>query len=143
MAMIATGEWVKKARKAAGLTAEQLAEKAGLSLNHIQRIEGGSRLPSPAAMDAIQEALGIWLENVSFDTEELAAELAADVEEFGADHDCWLIYKPIGHFVCFTDYQPIVAEMPLRKEELQPDERAIMTTYGEALEWLKRQDSIF
>ena len=143
MAMIATGEWIKKARKAVGMAAAQLAEAAGVSLNHIQRIEQGSRLPSPSVMDRIEETLGVTRMSMSFDTEELIEELECDVAEFGPDEDCWLIYKPIGDYVCFTDYQVVVLEEPLKKSELMPDETAMMTTSGEALEWLRRQDSIF
>lgn len=140
--MIATGEWIKKARKACGLTAAELAVKTGVSLNHINRIEQGSRIPSADLMERIEEALRVNRASVSFDSEDLMQEIEGDIAEFGGDELCWLVYRPIGNYICFTDYQLAVPEMPLRQEEHEDGERAFMTTLSEAREWLKRQDAV-
>jgi transcriptional regulator with XRE-family HTH domain len=47
-------------RKKAGLTQEQLSEKADLNLNYIASIEcSASKFPKPETIDAIAKALGI------------------------------------------------------------------------------------
>jgi len=46
------------ARKKAGLTQEQLAEKASVSARYVQRIESGDRLPDLPVLDALRRALG-------------------------------------------------------------------------------------
>lgn len=140
--MIETGDWVKKARKAVGMTAADLADKAMVSLNHIQRIEQGSRLPSPAVMEKIEQALGVSQASASFDTTELFADLEDNIIRFGPDAYCWLTYKPVGNCVCFTEHHHIALGTPLTKAETKADERAFITTYAEALEWIKRQDSL-
>lgn len=142
MTMILSGAAIKKHREEQNVTIAALAERLGVDKARIERIEEGTEFASPDLMDGIEEALGIR-SATSFDAEELIEELERDVAEFGADRDCWLIYKPLHDCIRFTDYQPIVAEYPLDKSELDPDERAVMTTYGKALAWLRRQDSIF
>ena len=54
------GEKIKKARKAAGLTQEQLSEKCELNLNYIASMEcATSRFPKPETIDVIAAALNI------------------------------------------------------------------------------------
>lgn len=50
---------VHDARKKAGLTQEELAEKSGLQQSHISRIENGKHSPSPYTLEKIATALGI------------------------------------------------------------------------------------
>ena len=56
------GERLKEARKAAGLTQEQLGEKIGVTGVTIMRYEKGERRPSYEQVKKMGEALGVnWL----------------------------------------------------------------------------------
>ncbi len=50
---------LKRHRRAAGLTQEQLAERAGYSVNYISLLERGRRLPIPATVELLAVALGL------------------------------------------------------------------------------------
>ena len=50
---------IQRARKAAGLTQKQLAEKSGLALITIQQYEYGKRRPRAGQLQALSEALGV------------------------------------------------------------------------------------
>lgn len=50
---------IKDARKAAGLTQAQLAEKSGLPQSHISRLENAEHSPSRKTLEKIAVALGI------------------------------------------------------------------------------------
>ena len=50
---------IRDYRKKAGLTQEQLAEKAGLPQSHISRIENGKHSPSNKTQQKIAEAYGV------------------------------------------------------------------------------------
>lgn len=52
------GGTLRKARKEAKLTQEQLAEKSGLPQSHISRIESGKHSPSRITIEKIAKALG-------------------------------------------------------------------------------------
>jgi predicted ATPase/DNA-binding CsgD family transcriptional regulator/transcriptional regulator with XRE-family HTH domain len=54
------GELVRRARRAAGLTQEELAEKAGLSMRGLSDLERGiNRAPQRATLDLLADALGL------------------------------------------------------------------------------------
>lgn len=53
------GKNIKKARAAAGMTQKQVAEKAGLHVNYIARIERGEENPSYEAIEKIIKALKV------------------------------------------------------------------------------------
>lgn len=53
------GELIARTRKRKGLTAEQLAEKTGLSQSAISRIENGGRIGRPESIFRLTDALGI------------------------------------------------------------------------------------
>ena len=53
------GEELQKARKTAGLTQEQLAEKAGLHVTYISLLERNRRSPTLDSLFRICKALGI------------------------------------------------------------------------------------
>ena len=55
------GEVVRKRRKAAGLTQEQLAEKADLASKMISLVERFERNPSLNVADSIAQGLGVPL----------------------------------------------------------------------------------
>jgi transcriptional regulator with XRE-family HTH domain len=50
---------LKSARKSAGLTLEQLAERVGISVSQLSRFESGKREPRMAEMQTIADALGL------------------------------------------------------------------------------------
>ncbi len=52
-------ESIRDARARAGLTLEQVAQRADLSVAHLSRLESGDRQPSVAALIALSRALGV------------------------------------------------------------------------------------
>lgn len=58
-ALLTLGVEVRRRRQAAGLTLEQLAERAGLTPNYIGTIEHGRRDPSLSTLIALSRALNI------------------------------------------------------------------------------------
>jgi quercetin dioxygenase-like cupin family protein len=54
-------ESLRRERLRAGLTLEQLAQKAELSTAHLSRLESGDRQPSVAALISLARALGVSL----------------------------------------------------------------------------------
>ena len=63
-AMVAGESPVRAFRKLRGLTAAELAAKAGVSQPAISDIENGRRVGRPATMKAIADALGVGLDDV-------------------------------------------------------------------------------
>lgn len=53
----ALGERLRTARVDAGLTQEETAERCGLSVQHIRRLEGGIANPTVGSLYALAEAL--------------------------------------------------------------------------------------
>src|SRR5271155_392720 len=58
-ALTSIAENVRDERTRAGLTLEQLAGTADLSIAHLSRIESGDRQPSVAALISLARALGV------------------------------------------------------------------------------------
>jgi transcriptional regulator with XRE-family HTH domain len=58
-ALASLAESLREERTRAGLTLEQLAQRADLSTAHLSRLESGDRQPSVAALIALSRALGI------------------------------------------------------------------------------------
>lgn len=56
------GKNIKRIRDDAGLTQEALAEKAGLSIKMIQKIEYGQTSPTPETLDKVSAALSVPVE---------------------------------------------------------------------------------
>jgi len=65
------GEVVRKQRKAAGMTQEQLAEKADLASKMVSLIERFERNPSLNVADSIAQGLGVPLWQLIRDAEGL------------------------------------------------------------------------
>jgi len=63
---ITLGRNVKKYRKLAELTQEELAEQTGFSDSHISQIENASGKPSIEAVARIANALGVGLDQLCF-----------------------------------------------------------------------------
>lgn len=58
-ALTSIAESLREERTRAGLTLEQLAQRAELSTAHLSRLESGDRQPSVAALIALSRALGV------------------------------------------------------------------------------------
>ena len=56
------GERIATLRKLAGMTQEQLADRAGLQRTHVGRIEGGKYAVTLEVVQAIAEALGMTVD---------------------------------------------------------------------------------
>lgn len=50
---------LKNARKAAGITQEQMAEKLGISVVYYQKIEAGTRVGNFEIWDALEDVTGV------------------------------------------------------------------------------------
>ena len=50
---------LKKARRSAGLTQQQIADKIGITLRHYQKIEYAETLGSISIWDSLEDLLGI------------------------------------------------------------------------------------
>ena len=57
--MATVEENLKRLRKAAGMTQEQLARRADLSLGYVQRLEVGRHDPPVSTLRALAKALGV------------------------------------------------------------------------------------
>jgi transcriptional regulator with XRE-family HTH domain len=57
--LVALGQAVRRLRRAADLTQEDLAARAGISANYVGEIERGEFNPSVLVMFALAEGLGI------------------------------------------------------------------------------------
>ena len=80
---------------------------------------------------------------MSFDSEEIIEELEQDIEEFGEDNPCILVYKIIDEHIIFTNYDFITEENPFDPEkELEDGEKFIETSFKYALEVFEAQNKI-
>lgn len=73
--MIDDGKWIKLARSFAGMTAQELATKAGVSLNYVQRIEKGDRHMSNDVKERVYQAIGFDQKLISFDSSSLLKKI--------------------------------------------------------------------
>ena len=84
--------WLRKARKFRGISASELAIRVGVSLNYIQRIEGGSRTFEGDIRDRICDALGFDQDRIPFETSPLLERLDELSGTYGDDAFCSLEY---------------------------------------------------
>lgn len=94
--------WLKRARKAKGITARELADSAGISLNYVQRIEGNSRTLTPELLSSFEDYLGFTRNEFPFNYEELIAKAEALIQEKGKEGRCVLRYGFIDERIVFT-----------------------------------------
>ena len=57
--LVALGQTIRRLRRAAKLTQEELAERAGLSANYVGQIERGEKNPGALALFALARGLGV------------------------------------------------------------------------------------
>lgn len=137
-----TKEWLRKKLTEKNLTQKDLAEAIGISLNAISKIIRGERFGSPETWEKIEEFFGVD-ERISYESSDLIDELKQDVEEFGSNHKCILVYKTVGSNIVFTNYDFITKEKPFDpKTELESGEKYINSTLGEALQLFEDQNRI-
>lgn len=72
----AIGKRLRDARVAKGMTQEELAERAGLSPNHISVIERGIKSPQLDSFVSVCNALGVSADTVLIDVVDAATESA-------------------------------------------------------------------
>lgn len=156
-----TREWLKKMRQKFGLTQAQLSEKSGVNKLTIENIEQGRRKGSEETWKKIEEYFNFCQQNddisYSFASDDLIAEIKEDIEEFGKDKACYLMYKIIDKHFFFVDYQFLdskedIEEMELDEDEkkqlfnietdLDDDEYYIETTLEYALKIFEKQNQI-
>ncbi len=82
------GERIKRLRKRAGLTQEQLAERVGLDARHLSRLEVGRHCPSLDTLERIARVLDVpLLEFFRFPGLETTASLRAYLTRFAKRAD--------------------------------------------------------
>lgn len=142
-----TKEWLKKKRIKYCLTQRELANAIKVSPYTIEQIEQGRRLGSADTWKKIEEYFGGEIKEetkISYASDDLIEELKQDIEEFGEEEACILIYKIIGNQIIFTNYGFITNEEPFNsKGELEDGEAYIETTLKYALEVFEKQNNIF
>jgi len=82
------GERLAEARRKSALTQADLADKAGIHISHVQRIEAGTSQPTVDVLKRLAEALNVSLDLLVFERpSEAAAQRLADselIEHFAA-----------------------------------------------------------
>ena len=139
-----TREWLKEKRNEYKYTQRDLAKKIGVSPFTIEQIEQGKRLGSAETWEKIETFFKNPTEpKLFYESEDLIEELRQDIEEFGEDKQCILVYKIIDDHIFFTNYDFIVEEQPFdSKKELQESEKYIVTTLKYALDVFESQNKI-
>ena len=145
--MMKTKEWLKEQRVKYSLTQQQLANEIGVTKFTIENIEQGRRLGSVDTWNKIEnyfENSDDDLINISYNSNDLIEELKVDIEEFGEEHKCILIYKVVNDNIVFTNYDFICEEEPFNPDkELLENEYYLETTFKYALEVFENQNKTF
>lgn len=139
-----TKEWLKEQRVKHSITQQQLANAIGISKFAIENIEQGRRLGSVETWNKIENYFNTDEELIiEYDSDDLIEELKSDIEEFGEEHECILIYRVVNNTIIFTNYDFICEEEPFNpNKELQENEYFIETTFKYALEVFEKQNKI-
>ena len=141
-----TREWLKEKRNESKLTQRELADKIGLSPFTIEQIEQGKRLGSADTWEKIENYFSKendFETKISYESNDLINELKKDIEEFGEEHPCILVYKVVDDYIFFTNYDFITDELPFDpNKELKKDEHYLETTFKYALEVFEAQNKI-
>lgn len=118
--------WLKKARRLKRISSRELAELCGMSMNYIQKIEGGDRGMPIETANRIYRALGFTPEEVRFDTSKMINRV-----ENAKEPEVALAYVLVDDVIYFTD----IAE--------KDDEESFVTTTSNARLLLISQDALF
>lgn len=141
-----TKEWLRKMRDKLGLSRKEFAKEVGVSPDIIKSVEEGRRTGNDETWGRIIYYLKTQKINevvkFSFDCEDIINEIKEDIEEFGEEEICYLFYKIEDDMLLFTNYDFIVEEKPILKEELEPGEHIIETKLKYILEVFENQNDI-
>ena len=142
-----TSKWLKTMRNKYDISQKKLSEETGINKYTIENIEQEKRKGSEETWKIIEDYFkNKDSQDISYsaDCEDLINELKEDIEEFGEEHQCILIYKIIDNNFIFTNYDFIVDEMPFEPEkELEKDEQYIETNLKNALMIFEQQNKMF
>lgn len=75
---------IKRLRDLLGLTQSEFAERVGLSLSAIQRFEQGERVPRQSTLTQIAKSLGVYVDELVFDPENLSLSMVDNVSATAA-----------------------------------------------------------
>lgn len=89
--------WLKKARGLKRISSKKLAELSGMSMNYIQKMEGGNRSMPLDTAQKLYDALGFTPEEVEFNTPQLIEQ----IENIDTDEIC-LSYVLVDGVIYFT-----------------------------------------
>ena len=117
--------WLKKARRLKRISSRELAELCGMSMNYIQKIEGGDRGMPIETANTIYRALGFTPQEVRFDTSKIIKRV-----ENAKEPEVALAYVLVDDVIYFTD----IAE--------KDDEESFVTTTSNARLLLISQDAL-
>lgn len=79
---------------------------------------------------------------ISYESGDLIEEVKQDIQEFGEDEKIYTMYEMIENHEFITNYDFIVEEKPLTKEEIQSYSRIEILTLKQLLKKLEEQDQI-
>ena len=142
-----TSKWLKEMRKKFNLSQKQLSEESGVNKLTIENLEQGRRKGSDETWELIETYFNKKKNdptiNISIDSEDIIEELKQDIEEFGEDCKCVLIYKIEKNHFIFTNYDFITDEKPFNPdEELEKNEYYLITNLKYALDIFEKQNKI-
>lgn len=69
--------WLKKARGLKRISSKKLAELSGMSMNYIQKIEGGNRSMPLDTAQKLYDALGFTPDEIQFNTSQLIEQIGS------------------------------------------------------------------
>jgi transcriptional regulator with XRE-family HTH domain len=97
MNQLAVGKRIKERREAAGLTQQQLAVKAGLSVSNLAQIEQGQKAdPRISTVVALARALGVTVDDLLQLPEQPAGQSGADPKDLPPADERPVQKKPKG-----------------------------------------------
>lgn len=139
-------EWLKAMCKKIKPNKKQLNDESDVNKTTIENT-GHSRKQdfekTRKAIDEYFKAKDKGTFKLSYDCEDLIEEIRQDIEEFGENHECILIYKVIDGAFIFTNYDFITDEEPFNPEkELSDNEYYIIATFKYALDVFEKQNTI-
>ena len=105
------GKWIKLARNFVGMTARELAEKVGVSMNYIQRIEKGDRRMSSDVQERVFQAVGFNQELIDFDSSPLLKKINELIDSHSKSQWCTLDSVMVKGRRYYTDCHCIVDPM--------------------------------
>ena len=137
--LIKTKEWLIEARTNAGLSQQQLADKCGLSVPTVAKIEQGQRIGSASTWEKLNKVLSNV--DMSYECSSLIDEIKEEILLYGCDYKCYLYYELRDGIVLFVDY---ALDRDLDDSNFEPlsEEKMMESTLNQALEIFAYQNKI-